>query len=119
MKDENGPTLDKAVARGWPASVHLIGKDILIFHVVYWPVVLMSANIELPTTVFGHGFLTKDGLKMGKSLGDVLEPKDLIDRFVYDVVRYLFLREVEFGNDGDYSEERFTNIVNAHLPNTI
>lgn len=119
LKDENEPTLDKAVAGGWPASVHLIGKDILRFHAVYWPAMLMSANLELPTTVFGHGFLTKDGLKMGKSLGNVLEPKDLIDRFGSDAVRYFFLKEVEFGNDGDYSEERFTNIVNAHLANTI
>lgn len=119
LKDENEPTLDKAVAGGWPASVHLIGKDILRFHAVYWPAMLMSANLELPTTVFGHGFLTKDGLKMGKSLGNVLEPKDLIYRFGSDAVRYFFLKEVEFGNDGDYSEERFTNIVNAHLANTI
>lgn len=119
LKDENEPTLDNAVAGGWPASLHLIGKDILRFHAVYWPAMLMSANLKLPATVFGHGFLTKDGLKMGKSLGNVLEPKDLIDRFGCDAVRYFFLREIEFGNDGDYSEERFTNIVNAHLANTI
>lgn len=119
LKDENEPTLDNAVGGGWPASVHLIGKDILRFHAVYWPAMLMSASLKLPATVFGHGFLTKDGLKMGKSLGNVLEPKDLIDRFGSDAVRYFFLREVEFGNDGDYSEERFINIVNAHLANTI
>eukprot|EP01018_Ginkgo_biloba_P020290 Gb_24980 [translate_table: standard] len=80
---------------------------------------LMSAGLTLPTTVFGHGFLTKDGLKMGKSLGNTLEPKDLVERFGSDAIRYFFLREVEFGNDGDYSEERFINVVNAHLANTI
>nr|CAB3496709.1 unnamed protein product [Digitaria exilis] len=93
--------------------------DILRFHAVYWPAMLMSAGISVPDAVFGHGFLTKDGMKMGKSLGNTLEPKDLVERFGADAVRYFFLREVEFGNDGDYSEERFINIVNAHLANTI
>ncbi|XP_059068328.1 methionine--tRNA ligase, chloroplastic/mitochondrial [Cryptomeria japonica] len=119
LKDENEPTLDNAVAGGWPASMHLIGKDILRFHAVYWPAMLMSGGLNLPATVFGHGFLTKDGLKMGKSMGNVLEPRDLVERFGSDAVRYFFLREVEFGSDGDYSEERFISIVNAHLANTI
>ncbi|KAJ6815416.1 methionine--tRNA ligase, chloroplastic/mitochondrial isoform X1 [Iris pallida] len=119
LQDGEQPNLQKAVGSGWPASLHLIGKDILRFHAVYWPAMLMSAGISLPKMVFGHGFLTKDGMKMGKSLGNTLEPKDLVDRFGPDAVRYFFLREVEFGNDGDYSEERFVNIVNAHLANTI
>ncbi|KAJ6820382.1 methionine--tRNA ligase, chloroplastic/mitochondrial isoform X1 [Iris pallida] len=119
LPDGEQPNLRKAVASGWPASLHLIGKDILRFHAVYWPAMLMSAGIRLPKMVFGHGFLTKDGMKMGKSLGNTLEPKDLVDRFGPDAVRYFFLREVEFGSDGDYSEERFVNIVNAHLANTI
>ncbi|CAD6263796.1 unnamed protein product [Miscanthus lutarioriparius] len=93
--------------------------DILRFHAVYWPAMLMSAGLSVPDTVFCHGFLTKDGMKMGKSLGNMLEPKDLVERFGADAVRYFFLREVEFGNDGDYLEERFINIVNAHLANTI
>ncbi|XP_020277018.1 methionine--tRNA ligase, chloroplastic/mitochondrial isoform X2 [Asparagus officinalis] len=119
MEDGEKPALQKAVDSGWPASLHLIGKDILRFHAVYWPAMLMSAGISLPKMVFGHGFLTKDGMKMGKSLGNTLEPKDLVHKFGSDAVRYFFLREVEFGNDGDYSEERFINIVNAHLANTI
>ncbi|PKA49763.1 putative methionine--tRNA ligase [Apostasia shenzhenica] len=113
------PSLEKAVVAGWPASLHLIGKDILRFHAVYWPAMLMSAGISPPKMVFGHGFLTKDGLKMGKSLGNTIDPKDLVDQFGPDAVRYFFLREVEFGNDGDYSNKRFININNAHLANTI
>nr|AAN77311.1 Putative methionyl-tRNA synthetase [Oryza sativa Japonica Group] len=119
LDDGEKASLQQAVERGWPASLHLIGKDILRFHAVYWPAMLMSAGISVPDAVFGHGFLTKDGMKMGKSLGNTLEPKDLVNRFGVDSVRYFFLREVEFGNDGDYSEERFINIVNAHLANTI
>ncbi|XP_050210694.1 methionine--tRNA ligase, chloroplastic/mitochondrial isoform X2 [Mercurialis annua] len=96
-----------------------LNEDILRFHAVYWPAMLMSAGLGLPKMVFGHGFLTKDGLKMGKSLGNTLEPNELVQKFGADAVRYFFLREVEFGNDGDYSEDRFINIVNAHLANTI
>ncbi|XP_047327885.1 methionine--tRNA ligase, chloroplastic/mitochondrial [Impatiens glandulifera] len=118
LEDEQS-SLEAAVSSGWPASLHLIGKDILRFHAVYWPAMLMSAGLSLPKRVFGHGFLTKDGMKMGKSLGNTIEPNDLVNRFGSDAVRYFFLREVEFGNDGDYSEERFINIVNAHLANTI
>ncbi|KAK4579112.1 hypothetical protein RGQ29_028971 [Quercus rubra] len=113
------PNLQSAVSSGWPASLHLIGKDILRFHAVYWPAMLMSAGLSLPKMVFGHGFLTKDGMKMGKSLGNTLEPNDLVHKFGTDAVRYFFLKEVEFGSDGDYSEDRFINIVNAHLANTI
>ncbi|CAI0411355.1 unnamed protein product [Linum tenue] len=120
LAEENGQSsLQEAVSSGWPAALHLIGKDILRFHAVYWPAMLMSAGLDLPKTVFGHGFLTKDGMKMGKSLGNTLEPNDLVHKFGSDAVRYFFLREVEFGNDGDYSEDRFINIVNAHLANTI
>ncbi|XP_010260579.1 PREDICTED: methionine--tRNA ligase, chloroplastic/mitochondrial [Nelumbo nucifera] len=118
-ENKEKPTLQGAVSSGWPASLHLIGKDILRFHAVYWPAMLMSAGLSIPRTVFGHGFLTKDGMKMGKSLGNTLDPKDLVNRFGSDAVRYFFLREVEFGSDGDYSEDRFINIVNAHLANTI
>ncbi|XP_050250428.1 methionine--tRNA ligase, chloroplastic/mitochondrial [Quercus robur] len=113
------PNLQRAVSSGWPASLHLIGKDILRFHAVYWPAMLMSAGLSLPKMVFGHGFLTKDGMKMGKSLGNTLDPNDLVHKFGADAVRYFFLKEVEFGSDGDYSEDRFINIVNAHLANTI
>ncbi|KAI4370615.1 hypothetical protein MLD38_018950 [Melastoma candidum] len=119
LEDNEQPDLSKAISFGWPASLHLIGKDILRFHAVYWPAMLMSAGLSLPMRVFGHGFLTKDGMKMGKSLGNTLEPNELVETFGVDAVRYFFLREVEFGNDGDYSEDRFINIVNAHLANTV
>lgn len=118
-ENDEQPNLQTAVASGWPASLHLIGKDILRFHAVYWPAMLMSAGLKLPKMVFGHGFLTKDGMKMGKSLGNTLEPNELVQKFGSDPVRYFFLREVEFGSDGDYAEDRFINIVNAHLANTI
>ncbi|GAQ88612.1 Methionyl-tRNA synthetase [Klebsormidium nitens] len=119
LKEGVEPTLENAVAQGWPASVHIIGKDILRFHAVYWPGMLLSAGLPLPRSVFGHGFLTKDGLKMGKSLGNVIEPTALVKQYGSDAVRYFFLKEVEFGKDGDFSEERFINIVNANLANAI
>lgn len=119
LEESEVASLETAISSGWPASLHLIGKDILRFHAVYWPAMLMSAGIGLPKMVFGHGFLTKDGMKMGKSLGNTLEPTDLVQRFGPDAVRYFFLREVEFGNDGDYSEERFIRMINANLANTI
>eukprot|EP00850_Spirogloea_muscicola_P019358 SM000189S04075 [mRNA] locus=s189:66791:70607:- [translate_table: standard] len=112
-------TLENAVAGGWPAAVHIIGKDILRFHAVYWPAMLLSAGLPLPRVVFGHGFLTKDGLKMGKSLGNTLEPKELVAHFGADATRYYFLKEIEFGTDGDFNESRFIDIVNANLANTI
>ncbi|KAL6535296.1 Methionine--tRNA ligase, chloroplastic/mitochondrial [Orobanche minor] len=118
-EDRKQPNLQTAISSGWPASLHLIGKDILRFHAVYWPAMLMSAGVSLPKKVFGHGFLTKDGLKMGKSLGNTLEPTDLVHRFGPDAVRYFFLKEVELGSDGDYSEDRFISIINANLANTI
>ncbi|KAK9856863.1 hypothetical protein WJX84_009314 [Apatococcus fuscideae] len=105
--------------RGWPANVHLVGKDILRFHAVYWPGMLMSAGLPLPEKIFAHGFLTKDGMKMGKSLGNILEPGPLVAAYGHDAVRFFFLKEVIFGQDGDFQEERFRNIVNAYLANTL
>lgn len=116
--DENA-TLEDALSRGWPASVHIIGKDILRFHAVYWPAMLMAAGVEMPQKVFGHGFITKDGLKMGKSLGNTLDPKVLVEKYGSDAVRYYFLKAVDFGRDGDFSETRFVNIVNADLANSL
>jgi len=101
----------------WPADVHVIGKDITRFHAIYWPAFLMSANIELPKRVFAHGFLTNDGQKMSKSLGNVVDPFEIIDEFGVDPVRFFFLREVNFGNDGDYAREKFINRCNADLAN--
>jgi len=101
----------------WPADVHVIGKDIIRFHAVYWPAFLMSAGIPLPKRVFAHGFLTNDGQKMSKSLGNVVDPFEIIDEFGVDAVRFFFLREINFGNDGDYGREKFINRCNADLAN--
>eukprot|EP00884_Botryococcus_braunii_P015757 jgi/Botrbrau1/2865/Bobra.0036s0010.1 len=113
------PTADELAHRGWPAQVHLVGKDILRFHCVYWPGMLLSAGLPIPRRIFAHGFLTKDGLKMGKSLGNVLDPKLLVSAYGADAVRYFFMKEVVFGQDGDFSEERFRNLVNAGLANSL
>ncbi|MEA5564184.1 methionine--tRNA ligase [Anabaena sp. UHCC 0399] len=113
------PTLENALAKWWPINLHLIGKDILRFHAVYWPAMLMSANLPLPEKVFGHGFLTKDGQKMGKSLGNTLDPIALVQRYGSDAVRYYFLKEIEFGKDGDFNEIRFINVLNADLANDL
>ncbi|KAA8499188.1 Methionine--tRNA ligase, chloroplastic/mitochondrial [Porphyridium purpureum] len=112
-------SLDACVKRGWPANLHVIGKDILRFHAVYWPAMLMSAGLPLPAQVFGHGFLTKDGLKMGKSLGNTLDPTELVDTYGATAVRYFFMRAVEFGQDGDFSNSRFIDVVNSELANSI
>ncbi|MDB5614349.1 MAG: methionine--tRNA ligase [Devosia sp.] len=103
----------------WPADLHVIGKDIIRFHTVYWPAFLMSAGIEVQHRVFAHGFLTVDGQKMSKSLGNVIDPFELVEEFGPDAVRYFFLREVSFGNDGDYSNEKLTLRVNADLANNL
>ncbi len=104
---------------GWPASIHVIGKDILRFHAVYWPAILMSANLPLPKAVFGHGFLTREGMKMGKSLGNILDPVDLIDQYGIDSLRWYLLKDIEFGKDGDFQQRRFIDLVNNDLANTI
>lgn len=112
-------SLEQALSQWWPINLHLIGKDILRFHAVYWPAMLMSAGLPLPETVFGHGFLTKDGQKMGKSLGNTLDPFALVDKYGSDAIRYYFLKEIELGRDGDFNETRFVNIVNADLANDL
>lgn len=119
LAEGQAPSDAALAAAGWPASLHIIGKDILRFHAIYWPAMLMACGLPLPGRVFGHGFLTKDGLKMGKSLGNVLEPRALVGAYGADAVRFYFLREVAFGQDGDFSEERFRNVVNAALANDI
>jgi methionyl-tRNA synthetase len=105
--------------RYWPADVHLIGKDIVRFHAVYWPAFLMSAKLPLPKQVFGHGFLLSRGEKMSKSVGNVIDPMELAERFGVDAVRYFFLREVPFGQDGSYSAEAIVNRANAELANSF
>jgi methionyl-tRNA synthetase len=105
--------------RYWPANVHLIGKDVVRFHAVYWPAFLMSAGIDLPKMVYGHGFLLSRGEKMSKSVGNVVDPLVLADRFGVDALRYFLLREVTFGQDGSYSAEAIVNRVNAELANSF
>ncbi len=104
----------------WPASLHLIGKDIVRFHAVYWPAFLMSAGIALPKQVFGHGFLlARDGAKMSKSAGNVVDPMALAERYGVDALRYFLLREVSFGSDGTWSEEAIVTRCNAELSNSF
>ena len=105
--------------RYWPADLHMIGKDIIRFHTVYWPAFLMSAGIELPKRVFAHGFLLHKGEKMSKSIGNSVDPSALIDTFGVDQLRYFLLREVPFGQDGSYSEEAIITRINADLANEL
>ncbi len=114
IEDKNGPR-----AKYWPADVHIIGKDIIRFHAVYWPAFLMSAGLPLPKRVYAHGFLLNKGEKMSKSLGNVVDPVNLVNHFGLDQVRYFFLREVSFGQDGSYSEEGIAIRINADLANGI
>ncbi|MCF6303421.1 MAG: methionine--tRNA ligase [Devosiaceae bacterium] len=105
--------------RFWPADLHMIGKDIVRFHAIYWPAFLMSAGIELPTRRFGHGFVLNKGRRMSKSVGNVVEPFALIEKFGVDAVRFYCLREVPFGKDGSYSDESIINRTNADLANDL
>ncbi len=110
---------DKDSAYGVAPVTHIIGKDILRFHAVYWPAMLMSAGMPLPEKVFGHGFLTKDGMKMGKTLGNVVDPVELAQEFGPDSVRFFFMREFPFGRDGDYSHQAMINRLNTDLANNL
>jgi methionyl-tRNA synthetase len=110
---------DTELWRYWPANVHLIGKDVVRFHAVYWPAFLMSAGIALPKQVYGHGFLLSRGEKMSKSVGNVVDPMVLADRFGVDALRYFLLREVTFGQDGSYSAEAIVARANAELANSF
>lgn len=114
IEDRNNPR-----AKYWPADVHIIGKDIIRFHAVYWPAFLMSAKLPLPKRVYAHGFLLNKGEKMSKSLGNVVDPVNLVNHFGLDQVRYFFLREVSFGQDGSYSEEAIGTRINSDLANGI
>ena len=105
--------------RYWPADLHMIGKDIIRFHAVYWPAFLLSAGIELPRRVFAHGFLHHRGEKMSKSVGNVVDPVALVETFGVDQVRYFLLREVPFGQDGNYTEEAIVTRINTDLANEL
>ncbi len=103
----------------WPADLHMVGKDILRFHAVYWPAFLMAADLPLPKRVFAHGWWTNEGEKISKSLGNVIDPYVLIETYGLDATRYFLLREVPFGNDGDFSSQAMINRINADLANDL
>jgi methionyl-tRNA synthetase len=105
--------------RFWPADLHMVGKDILRFHAVYWPAFLLAAGLEPPKRVFAHGWWTNEGEKISKSLGNVIDPKALVDRYGLDEVRYFMLREVPFGNDGDFSHRAIVGRINGDLSNDL
>lgn len=106
-------------AKYWPADVHLMGKEIVRFHAVIWPAMLMALNVELPKEIFGHGWWTNEGKKMSKSIGNVVDPIKMSQEYGVDAVRYFILREVPFGNDGDFSMDSFLNRFNADLANDL
>ncbi len=112
--DQNDPNW-----KYWPADVHVIGKDIIRFHAVYWPAFLMSAGVPVPKRVYAHGFLFNRGEKMSKSIGNVVDPFTLADQYGVDQLRYFFLREVPFGQDGNYNHEAIVARINADLANDL
>ncbi|NPA32425.1 MAG: methionine--tRNA ligase [Aquificae bacterium] len=111
--------LEDKVSIYWPADVHIVGKDILRFHTVYWPAFLMSLGYEIPRKVFAHGWWTVEGKKMSKTLGNVVDPYEVVREFGLDEVRYFLLREVPFGQDGDFSRSALLNRINGELANEI
>ena len=113
------PDAANPLAKFWPAAAHIIGKDIVRFHAVYWPAFLMSAKLPLPKHIAVHGFLFNKGEKMSKSTGNVLAPFDLVQQYGVDAVRYFFMREVPYGNDGSYSHEVIVGRMNADLSNDL
>jgi len=113
------PDESEANWRFWPADVHIIGKDIIRFHAVYWPAFLMSADIPVPKRVYAHGFLFSRGEKMSKSVGNVVDPFNLADQYGVDQIRYFLLREVAFGQDGNYNHEAIVARINADLANDL
>ncbi|HEU5046356.1 MAG TPA: methionine--tRNA ligase [Rickettsiales bacterium] len=110
---------EKGFEKFWPADLHMVGKDILRFHTVYWPAFLMAANLPLPKRVFAHGWWTIEGEKMSKSLGNVVAPSELVENYGVDQTRYFFMREVPFGNDGNFSRERMAAVINSELANNV
>ena len=108
---------DQLFKKFWPASIHLIGKDILRFHAVYWPAFLMAAKIELPKRVYGHGWILSGEEKMSKSKGNILDPLEIIEDYGLDQLRYYLIKEVSFGNDGNISKDRLEDCINSDLAN--
>ncbi len=103
----------------WPANIHMMGKDIIRFHAIYWPAFLMSAGVELPKRVFAHGFLHNRGEKMSKSVGNVISPEFLVEKYGLEAIRFFFMSEVSLGQDGSYSHEAIVNRINANLANDL
>ena len=112
-------TRDPLFKKFWPATIHLIGKDILRFHAVYWPAFLMAAKIPLPKMVYGHGWILSGDEKMSKSKGNILDPIEIIDKYGIDPLRYYLIKEVSFGNDGNISQERLEFCINSDLANNF
>ena len=110
-------TEDNKYKKFWPANIHIIGKDILRFHAIYWPAFLMAANIPLPKRIYGHGWILSDDKKMSKSLGNILDPIDIINNFGVDQLRYYLSKEVSLGNDGNISLKNLTDCINNDLAN--
>ena len=108
---------DKLYQEFWPATIHLIGKDILRFHAVYWPAFLLAANIPLPKRVYGHGWILSGEEKMSKSKGNILDPIEIINKYGLDSLRYYLVKEVSFGNDGNISKEKLESCINSDLAN--
>ena len=114
-----GSNDEKKFEEFWPANVHLMAKDIIKFHAIYWPAMLLAAGLEVPREIYAHGFFTIDGQKMSKSLGNAVDPNDLIDKFGCDATRYLLLSQFPFGQDGDLKIDKFEERYNADLANGI
>ena len=112
-------TKEKLFKSFWPASIHLIGKDILRFHAVYWPAFLLAAKIDLPKKVYGHGWILSGDEKMSKSKGNILDPIEIINEYGLDSLRYYLIKEVSFGNDGNISQERLEDCINSDLANNF
>ena len=110
---------EKMYEKYWPADVHIVGKEIVRFHTIIWPIMLMALDLPLPKQVFGHGWLVLDGGKMSKSKGNVVDPVKLVDRYGVDAIRYFLLREVPFGSDGTFSNEALINRINTDLANDL
>ena len=108
---------DTKFKKYWPADLHLVGKEIIRFHTIIWPCLLMALGLELPKKVFGHGWLIINGGKISKSLGNYKDPREYIEDYGVDAVRYYALREVPFGNDGNFSEELLITRTNSDLAN--
>ena len=108
---------DEKYKKYWPASIHVVGKDIIRFHAVYWPAFLLAADIEPPKRIFAHGWWTNEGKKISKSIGNVIDPNQIVKEYGLDTLRFFLLIEVPFGNDGDFSKKSLERRINNDLAN--